>query len=90
MNIDVFKQDHVTIMGYMAELKRLVQTGVAENPEAIARLIVSISSTVKLHLPISFMHWLAISPPDFRLNMTCAVNSGHQTFRQLPTLSSEL
>jgi len=50
MNIDKFKHDHVTILGNVNDLRRLVQAGVADNGDAIARMIVSMSSTIKLHL----------------------------------------
>jgi hemerythrin-like domain-containing protein len=50
MNIDKFKNDHLAITGAVADLKRLVQAGVPANSELIARAIVTMSSTIKLHL----------------------------------------
>jgi hemerythrin-like domain-containing protein len=50
MNIDKFKQDHVVILTEVTELRKLIQTGVLQNADAIAKKIVSISSTIKLHL----------------------------------------
>ena len=50
MNVERFKQDHAAIMSSVTELKRLVQAGIADNAEPIARAIVSMSSTIKLHL----------------------------------------
>lgn len=50
MNIDRFKQDHVAILTEVTELRKLIQAGVMQNADVIARKIVSISSTIKLHL----------------------------------------
>jgi len=52
MNIDKFKHQHVDILGNIAALRRLAQAGVAHNATEIARLIVSMSSTIKLHLAV--------------------------------------
>lgn len=50
MNIEKFKADHVSILGSVTELRRLVQAGIANNAAAIANMIVSISAIIKLHL----------------------------------------
>ncbi len=50
MNIDKFKQDHLTILGNATELRRLIQAGIAGNAEAIAKMIVSMSANIKMHL----------------------------------------
>lgn len=50
MNIDKFKAQHVDILSNIAALRKLSQAGVADNAEEIARRIVSMSSTIKLHL----------------------------------------
>lgn len=50
MNIEKFKADHLSILGGVAELRRLVQAGLVNNAAAIASMIVSMSSTIKLHL----------------------------------------
>ena len=50
MNIDKFKHQHADIMSNISALRRLAQAGVAQNAADIARLIVSMSSTIKLHL----------------------------------------
>ena len=52
MNIDKFKHQHVDILGNIAALRRLAQAGVAHNATEIARLIVGMSSTIKLHLAV--------------------------------------
>ncbi len=52
MNIDKFKHQHVDILGNIAALRHLAQAGVAHNAAEIARLIVSMSSTIKLHLAV--------------------------------------
>lgn len=49
MNIDKFKHQHADIMSNISALRRLAQAGVAQNAADIARLIVSMSSTIKLH-----------------------------------------
>lgn len=50
MNIDRFKKDHATILVAVKELKNLVNSGISENADAIAKAIISISSAIKLHL----------------------------------------
>lgn len=50
MNIDKFKRDHVTILSSIDNLRTLVRAGVEQNASEISRLIVSMSSTIKLHL----------------------------------------
>ncbi len=50
MNIEKFKKDHNEIMALMTELKKLVQSGIAENAGPIAKQIVAMSSLIKLHL----------------------------------------
>lgn len=52
MNIDKFKHQHADIMGNISALRRLAQAGVAQNAADIARLVVSMSSTIKLHLAV--------------------------------------
>lgn len=52
MNIDKFKQQHVDILGNIATLRKLTQAGVAQNAPDIARLVVAMSSTIKLHLAV--------------------------------------
>ncbi len=50
MNIENFKRDHLTVMGKVSELRRLVQAGIADNAEPIASIVVSMNHTIKLHL----------------------------------------
>ncbi|MEH0875816.1 hemerythrin domain-containing protein [Pectobacterium cacticida] len=50
MNIDKFKQQHADILASIATLRRLTQAGVTENAADIARAIIAMSSTIKLHL----------------------------------------
>ena len=52
MNIDKFKQQHVDILGSIATLRKLTQAGVTRNASDIARLVVAMSSTIKLHLAV--------------------------------------
>jgi len=52
MNIDKFKQQHVDILGNIATLRKLTQAGVMRNASDIARLVVAMSSTIKLHLAV--------------------------------------
>lgn len=52
MNIDKFKHQHVSILGSIAALRSLAHAGVAHNAAEIARLIVAMSSTIKLHLAV--------------------------------------
>ena len=50
MNIDKFKEDHIAVLTGISKLRKLVQAGVAENSGDIAKMIVSMSSAIKLHL----------------------------------------
>ncbi len=50
MNIDRFKDDHVRILDAIGTLRQLTHGGVLENADAIAREVVVMSSTIKLHL----------------------------------------
>ena len=52
MNIDKFKHQHVDILECIAALRRATQAGIAANAADIARLIVSMSSSIKLHLAV--------------------------------------
>lgn len=52
MNIDKFKQQHVEILGNVAALRQLVKDGIIENAEKISKMIISMSSTIKLHLAV--------------------------------------
>ena len=52
MNIDKFKHQHVSILSSIASLRSLAHAGVARNAAEIARLIVAMSSTIKLHLAV--------------------------------------
>jgi iron-sulfur cluster repair protein YtfE (RIC family) len=52
MNIEKFKHQHRDILGNISALRRLAQAGVAQNAADIAELIVSMSSTIKLHLAV--------------------------------------
>ncbi len=50
MNIDKFKNDHTTVLATVAELRKLVESGVAQNAIAIATKIVAMSGAIKGHL----------------------------------------
>ena len=52
MNIDKFKHQHVSILSSIASLRSLAHARVARNAAEIARLIVAMSSTIKLHLAV--------------------------------------
>lgn len=52
MNIDKFKQQHVEILSCISTLRALAHSGVRNNASEIARLIVAMSSTIKLHLAV--------------------------------------
>lgn len=52
MNIDKFKRQHLDILGCIAQLRQASQAGVSENAEEIARLIIAMSSIIKLHLAV--------------------------------------
>lgn len=52
MNIDKFKHQHVDILEGIAALRRAAHAGISANAADIARLIVTMSSSIKLHLAV--------------------------------------
>ena len=52
MNIDKFKHQHVDILAGIADLRRASHAGISANAAEIARLIVTMSSSIKLHLAV--------------------------------------
>lgn len=50
MNIDKFKQDHVSIFRNITDLRNLIRGGISQNSGEITQKIISISSMIKLHL----------------------------------------
>jgi hypothetical protein len=52
VNIDRFKHQHHEILGCIADLRTQVRSGITANATEIARLIVQMSSTIKLHLAV--------------------------------------
>ncbi|MFZ6644576.1 hemerythrin domain-containing protein [Undibacterium sp. TJN25] len=52
MDTKKFKHDHGDILAHIHALRMLVKLGIAGNATAIARMIVTISSSIKLHLAV--------------------------------------
>lgn len=52
MNIDKFKHQHVEILSYISILRALSKSGIRQNAAEISRAIVSMSSTIRLHLAV--------------------------------------
>ncbi len=52
MNIDKFKQQHIEIIGCVSTLRNLVKSGIQKNAAEISRLIIAMSSIIKLHLAV--------------------------------------
>jgi DUF438 domain-containing protein len=52
MNIDKFKQQHIDIIDGIAALRSCAKAGIGENAAEIARLIIAMSSIIKLHLAV--------------------------------------
>jgi hemerythrin-like domain-containing protein len=50
MNMDRYKREHIVILTDVSELRTLVEGGISENADGIAKAIVSMSSKIKLHL----------------------------------------
>jgi hemerythrin-like domain-containing protein len=50
MNVDKFRKDHEEILAQVNELRELVNAGITENAAAIANLVITMSTVVKLHL----------------------------------------
>jgi hemerythrin-like domain-containing protein len=52
MNIDKFKHQHLDILGAIAALRTLVQSGITGHAADIAQRIIAMSGMVKLHLAV--------------------------------------
>jgi hemerythrin-like domain-containing protein len=52
MNIDKFKHQHIDILGAIAALRTLVQTGIATHAADISQRIIAMSGIIKLHLAV--------------------------------------
>lgn len=52
MNIDKFKHQHTDIISCISILRVLVKSGIAANAADISQAIISMSSTIKLHLAV--------------------------------------
>lgn len=52
MDIDKFKHQHTEILSCISTLRELVRNGIAANAADISKTIVSMSSTIKLHLAV--------------------------------------
>lgn len=90
MNIDRFKHQHVEILSHISALRSQVHAGIRDNAPEIARLIVAMSSTIKLHLAVedtvlypalqdSRNHTLAIMGQRFQDEMT-RIAAGYMAF----------
>ncbi len=56
MNIDRFKHQHIEILESIAALRTLTRNGIVENATDISKMIVAMSSTIKLHLTVEDSH----------------------------------
>lgn len=52
MNIDKFKHQHGEILACISALRTLVRSGIQKNAPDISRLVITMSSTIKLHLAV--------------------------------------
>lgn len=52
MNIDKFKHQHAEILFGISQLRLLAKSGIRDNAKAISSLIISMSSTIRLHLAV--------------------------------------
>jgi iron-sulfur cluster repair protein YtfE (RIC family) len=52
MNIDKFKLQHIDILSAITDLRKLVQSGIANHAADIAQRIVAMSGIIKLHLAV--------------------------------------
>jgi hemerythrin-like domain-containing protein len=52
MNIDKFKQQHREIISCISTLRALAKSGIRDNAAEISKLIIAMSSTIKLHLAV--------------------------------------
>lgn len=50
VNVNKFRQDHAAILASVESLRLLVQAGVVENADEIAKMMGSMSATIRLHL----------------------------------------
>ncbi|MRX06379.1 hemerythrin domain-containing protein [Pseudoduganella sp. FT25W] len=52
MNIDKFKHQHIDILSAIADLRKLVQSGITDHADDIAQRIIAMSGIIKLHLAV--------------------------------------
>ncbi|OIQ91158.1 hypothetical protein GALL_269550 [mine drainage metagenome] len=52
MNLEKFKQQHMEIINCITQLRHFSREGIVENAVELSRLIVAMSSIIKLHLAV--------------------------------------
>nr|WP_198980956.1 hemerythrin domain-containing protein [Herbaspirillum sp. ASV7] len=52
MNLDKYRREHADILDHVQQLKALSAQGIAAQAAAIARVVIAMSSVIKLHLSV--------------------------------------
>ncbi len=52
MNLDKYRREHADILDHVQQLKALSAQGIAAQAVAIARVVIAMSSVIKLHLSV--------------------------------------
>lgn len=52
MNLDKYRRQHADIIDHVQQLRTLATLGIAEHAVSIARVVIAMSSVIKLHLSV--------------------------------------
>lgn len=85
MNIDKFKQQHIEIINCIAELRHRAREGIAENAVEISKLIIAMSSIIKLHLAVEDK---ILYPALQELNNSALTKMGNKFQDEMITIAS--
>jgi len=85
MNIDKFKQQHIEIINCITELRHRAREGIAENAVEISKLIIAMSSIIKLHLAVEDK---ILYPALQELNNSALTKMGNKFQNEMITIAS--
>ncbi|MBV8624162.1 MAG: hemerythrin domain-containing protein [Herbaspirillum sp.] len=85
MNLDKYRREHADILDHVQQLKALSAQGIATQAAALARVVIAMSSVIKLHLSVEdrFLY-PALQQADARL-----ADKARQYQEEMKGISSE-
>ena len=85
MNLDKYRREHADILDHVQQLKTLSAQGIAAQAAAIARVVIAMSSVIKLHLSVEDRYlYPALRQADTRL-----ADKARQYQEEMTSISSE-